>query len=543
MAPALPIPELRDMTSAIYQRVPFLLRLVDRHTSAFLKPADPRWQAFQQTLPIGNGRGANANNVRSSLRTLGLLDDMGLTPLGQEISRLRGRTGLERAKVLLAKRLILERNGWAFCHALEIVGGQGREAIWDFYREAYDPDPPAHYDNITDINKLLVWAGVSTTTFTLNRPAFDAMAGVRLEDLRGIARLKPDTKLCLRALLTLSRTDWHTGKEIQEAASMLVGRAPSVHAMQAHAKELVQADLIEYGHKGVAATAVTAATGVGTAAPPRLARGRTGQWRLKPSGVLDQLTTDFAQVYLAHDPNWDLTAILEKSFSQLWEQLNRAPTIDAQARALELIAGKLCWILGLRRIRVRTPDEVRGIEADVVADRRVPHYQRFLVQCKKQASALGPPIIAKELGTASVLHIENLLFVSTGGFTPSARAFARLSMQQTGRNILMLDEADIEAITSDDASLVSIIRRENDHCRAVRQGNPDEWLPFEMARWLEEIIRLRGLTAKNARRAWNLARDAGAPWEASLFPLFQRIFEESFVDLSAGKAPLRTFGA
>lgn len=542
----IPLPFLRDMTEAIYDRLPALLKLVDRRGLTVLrrKPVSPEYAAFRASLAGAAGSGADPGNVLSSLRTLGLIDAKGLTPLGKEVAAKTRTSQLPAVKATLGKRMLLDQGGWAFCHVLEIAGGQPREELWQLYSELYNPDMAEHLEDLTEFNKFLAWVGVTRRDFSLNRTAFDTITRVRLDDLRGLSKLSSDARLCLRALITLDPSSFHSGKEIQRQAELLVGRAPNVHQMRNLVTELRAAGLIEYRYRTGSTTTATVMTptvagasatvppGATTPTPTASNRGRHGEWKLAAGAVAAQLTRDFALEYLAWEPDWDLAEIVSTSFATLRNRLSTG-TEASQGKALELIAGKLCWRMGLRKVRVARPDEeVAGIEVDVTADRLQPNYQRFLIQCKKWAHKVGPPIIAKELGTASVRKIENLVFLATGGFTPNARSFARQAIQETGRNIYLLDDVDVDLICDSDANLFEVLRRENARCRAIRQGNPEEWLPFEIQWLVPPVIKADSLTEHDAQAAWAKVHDE-ANLHPRLFPLFKRLYETHFNELEA----------
>lgn len=518
MRPNIPIPQLRDMTGAVYDRLPELLRLVRTHGANVLTPANRHWGRFKGSLPLGDGRGANANNIKSSLTTLGLIDAAGLTTLGTAILSQRGAHKDEQIKRLIATRMLRDKHGWAFCYTLDVAGGQGREEIWEFYQEQFDADAPYHLMNITGFNKILQWLGVSDGQFALNKPRFEALLGVRLDQLRGLDGLHPDARLCLRALLTLDRSASHPGKDIQKAAFQLVGRAPNVHAMANHAIAVRDAGFVDYTYPGGDDNAIN--------------RGKHGRWRIRPGGVIDQLTTDFLQIYLSHDTDWDLAHVVQTSFGLLRSRLDSA-NADEAARALEYIAAKFCWRLGLRKIEVRWQSP--GLEVDVIADRLEPNYQRFLVQCKHQASALGPAVMRKELGTAVVSKIENLIFVSTGGYTASARAFRREAMTETGKNILLLDAGDVDRICRNEAALSDVMKRENAFCRAVRGGDAAYWLPLQMQWLLPSAIAADGLTRADGERAWQALRALDVGVELGLKGLFLRLYDDGFDFLLRGE--------
>ena len=252
-------------------------------------------------------------------------------------------------------------------------------------------------------------------------------------------------------------------------------------------------------------------------------------------GAIDALTADFLSIYLAAGSDPDLARIVRTSFADLRRELED-PIEDEAAKALEWFAAKVCWRLGLRTIEVRSLKVVGGIEVDVVADRSLPSYQRYLVQCKRHATRLGPPIIAKELGTATVEKIENILFVSTGGYTPSARAFRRQVMRETGKNILMLDEADVAAICADESRLYGIINRENAFCRAVRTGDDEFWLPLQMQWVVPGLIGDLRLAAGDAEAAWQAFREADPRAPVHLRQAFLDYYAAHFAALRSGEA-------
>jgi hypothetical protein len=141
-----------------------------------------------------------------------------------------------------------------------------------------------------------------------------------------------------------------------------------------------------------------------------------------------------------------------------------------------------------------------------------------------------------------VRKIENLIFVSTGGYTPTARAFRRQAMVETGRNILLLDQDDVDAICTNEGRLEDIIRRENAYCRAVRSDDAGYWLPLQMQWLMPDAIRDLSLTDAEGEKAWQTFREMEQTISSSLKGLFLRVYHERYAELQRGEPFQLTFG-
>lgn len=498
--------QLRDLTIYMYGHFGDLLELARGSGHAF-RPSNPRWRRYKRGLPRGAGRGAAPHNVRAGLQALGVASPTGLTEFGQRLYQ--RRRNQELLKVELGREILLRSGGWAFCHALDVCGGQGRSAIWEFYKEQYDPDMPEHYMNISDFNHFLVWLGVSTPDYRFNRRRFEQITGLGTHDINGLQALSSGARACFRALVALG-PGWKSGRMIRSTAEQQGGDRISVHGMHSIARELSNEGLIRYRHR---------ARGI-------MQRGQHGEWKLRSNGVTRSISEAFLSQLFSIAVNWDLAEALSKPFSRLVREMgSRKP--DLRGRALEQFVAKICWKLGIRNLRFRSRDVIRGMEVDLVGEKTYPTYQRYLVQCKNRSRGpVGPPVISKELGISVVRSIDNLIIASTTGFVEETRAYMHDVIEKTGRNVFLLGDRDIAAISTDENNLFEIIERENRYNMNVRGGEDSYWLKIELSHLLPSRIEVFGWGPDDAKAAWLKLLEEGALKAKPSLSTFETVYRQ-----------------
>lgn len=478
---SVPIIQLRDLTPYMYEHLDVLLELANAGIESF-RPKSPAWKRYVRSIPVGHGRGAAAQNVRNGLHNLGIINADGLTPFGRVLyARRRNQQFLKQE---IAKEALLNRGGWAFCHALDVCAGGGREAIWEFYREQYHPEMPEHRMNISHFNHLLVWLEVSDEQYRFNRGQFQRLCGLSTDAINELLRLSEDARRSCLGLLGLG-PGWHPGRDIRHAVDRQTGKSISVHSMHAIARELQRAGLIDYRQKGQGA----------------LERGQHGEWRVRRTRETRVLTDSFLSKLFQVSVNWDLADALHKPFPRLLQEM-KSENRDRKGRALEQFVAKICWKMGIRSLRFRSRDVIRGIEVDLVGEKLSPTFHRYLVQCKNHKNPIGPSAISKELGVSVIRSIENLIVASTAGFVEETRPYIREVIQKTGRNIFLLDERDISKLCQDENSLFEIVERENHYNRSIRTGEDTFWLEIELGHFLPPRIRQYRWGPQDYAQAW-----------------------------------------
>lgn len=90
------------------------------------------------------------------------------------------------------------------------------------------------------------------------------------------------------------------------------------------------------------------------------------------------------------------------------------------------------------------------------------------MQCKN-TSRVALDDVAKEVGLTHFLKSTVIVIVTTGEIGSEARRYANRIMADSNLAIIMLDRADLEAITSNSSYIMDALRREAEHATALKK--------------------------------------------------------------------------
>lgn len=471
----IPLIRLR-MTFDNYNNLKEILELIHDHGIGILSDSNPNWIELKTSWQRRQQDGLDLGDIRSTLPRLGIIDRNGLTSFGDDLYK--NRNDGDYLKIKLAKKMILDNNGWAYCHILYSLSGKPREDIWELYKETYDSDLQEQFTDISKYNLLLKWLGIAIergNTYEFDLVRFEELIGFSFSEFEQLDQsLSYQSKLCFLSLCRIdpSGNNFHQGKDIREIVEQNYGERLSVHKMQHYATELVNKGLITYRHRG----------------NDDFQRGRVGEWKINVSSDYHRLIGNFLENFFLDKPDWDLKNIVQKSFSEILQEVRHVNT-DIRGHALETFAAKICWVLGIRNIK-RRDTEKKGVELDVTGDKIYPIYTNFLVQCKNYGRNIkvGPPIIAKEIGTASKEKFNNILIFSTTGFTGSSRQYVKEAILSLGINIMLFDDQDLVMIAEDPKNILKILERENRIVKTIRTGDTRYWLSILFSKLLPDLV-------------------------------------------------------
>ena len=180
---------------------------------------------------------------------------------------------------------------------------------------------------------------------------------------------------------------------------------------------------------------------------------------IKPTAklVADLITPLIEQ--LEQQVHTDLRPLLRKPFAKILEDL---PSTDRYVAglALEALAFKLMRLLDMAYVATRLRGQATGgAEVDLVfeSDRLV--FSRWQVQCKN-TSRVSLDDVAKEVGLTHFLKSNVIVMVSTGDIGSEARRYANKIMTDSNLAIVMVDRADVDAITADPPRIIDVFTRE-----------------------------------------------------------------------------------
>jgi site-specific DNA-methyltransferase (cytosine-N4-specific) len=100
-----------------------------------------------------------------------------------------------------------------------------------------------------------------------------------------------------------------------------------------------------------------------------------------------------------------------------------------------------------------------GAEVDLVFESARLVFSRWQVQCKNTAR-VSLDDVAKEVGLTHLLKSNVIVVVSTGDIGPEARRYANKIMADSNLCVVMIDQADLDKIKANAASIVDIFNRE-----------------------------------------------------------------------------------
>ncbi|MFW6030333.1 MAG: restriction endonuclease [Halanaerobiales bacterium] len=460
------------MTENNYEFLPFLLRLAKVNCLQ----ANNRYFTYLRDQMVGK----DFNDIKSTLQKLDIIQGDTLTSYGNFLYLHRHK--IEFLKKQLAQKVLIDKGGWAFCHILSMAPGVNREKIWYLYKEIYDEDLQEVYTDISKYKNFLKWIRILKENGDFDDSKFKEYIGLSIFELDNIySHLHLDTRLCFVALSKLDNSVMHEPKRIRETVELLFNRKLNTHKMDIYRQELENHALIlPKGAHG---------------------RGQSNKWRLSNKGK--RINNKHLQDMFLTDNNLSTIQIFNKSFNELINTVRSSSTHE-KGEALEVFTAKLCWILGMRNIIIRHREDV---EIDVVGEIHFPLYNKILVQCKNQSNSVGPPIIAKELGTASIEKYNSLIMVSYSGFTSETREYIKKAMTYTGINILLFDQEDIDRISSSSSTneeisnVYDIFKRETKLVADIRNSNYSRTTKMQFEMMLYKVTKENSLTENDYSRA------------------------------------------
>jgi hypothetical protein len=450
----------------IYQNLAKFLEFIKDNGFDAISKGNRDWGRFETELKRRGIRGLDVGDIKSTFTQLDIIDGTHLSPFGEQLYTVRKDE--EKLKELLATKMLREKDGWAYCHVLSIMSGRYRDEIAETYQEKYDPDMQEEYTDISKYNIFLEWLGVAKKTgssYIFVQDKFEKLIGFKFKDVEIIDKnLSHNSKLCLLALIRLDSAQHkdYNGKEIRKTVLSLYGDKLSVHSMQLYATELKKIGFISYSHKGRGGD--------------EFIRGSVGEWKLNRSNKeLGRITSELLSKFFLFEASWSLMDVVNKPFKEI---LNDMGTNDIHKKgiSLEQFASKICWVIGLRNIKIRVLEE--GVELDITAHKIYPFFTRFLIQCKNHKTAVGVPVLAKELGIATVEKYNNVMVFSTSDFVSSMRPYVDKAMLSTGINIYLFGKEDIDNIANNPTAIYNIFERENKSVERIREGSEDYWSHF-----------------------------------------------------------------
>jgi hypothetical protein len=397
-------------------------------------------------------RGKLANNCKLGMIAYGVIDRDGrFTPFGERLFDLRGDEAALYEE--LARHILLNLRGMTFVQCLQDMVAAGEEITLDTLRLALE-ERGVHFPrggkHPSMMRLWLAKAGVIVgSRWQVNPIRVRAILGVDPGDFPALARFTPQQRAFLLALANTGVATPQPANEIARLAAATFGvRFPD----KSLPKEVLNA-LIEAGY--IEATKTT----TGRGAKPFLVKPTDKVRAEILAPLLEQLKDQI-------DPK--LLDLLTKSLADILEEIKSADRYVA-GLALEALAFKLMRSLGMDYVATRLrASATGGAEVDLIFHSARLVYSRWQVQCKNTAR-VALDDVAKEVGLTHFIKSTVIVIVTTGEVGAEARRYANKIMADSNLAIVMLDRADLEAITANATYLVDALRREAEHAMTLKK--------------------------------------------------------------------------
>ena len=431
--------------------LPELLEIVGVHQG------DPRTLEANIKAQYFGGHAASsqaklANNCKLGMIAYGIIDrEARFTPFGEKLYGLRE----DKATLYeeLARHILLNLKGMSLVQCLQDMVTAGEEITLDSLRVALG-ERGVHFPrggkHPSMMRLWLAKAGVIIgNRWQVDPIRLRAVLGVDPGEFPALARLTAQQRAFLLALANTGVADAQPANEIARLAAATYGvRFPDKSLPKEVLNALVAAGYIE-----------AKKTTTGRGAKPFLVTP-TPKVRAEIIGpLLDQLR---ARV----DPK--LLDLLTKPLAEILTEIESDDRY-VSGLALEALAFKVMRTLGMEYVATRLRvSQTGGAEVDLVFHSARLVYSRWQVQCKN-TSRVSLDDVAKEVGLTHFLKSSAIVIVTTGQVGGEARRYANKIMADSNLAIVMIDRADLEAVTANAAYIADAFRREAEHAMALKR--------------------------------------------------------------------------
>ena len=447
-------------TLKFYEHLKDYLEFLEEFGYESITSTNSDWKLFKERLLALDVDGWDIADIKSTIRKLNIVKDAEMTPFGKDLLSHKGDENY--LKKSLAKFMLIDQKGWAYCEILKKNPYRNRENIGLLYSEVYDREGfQDEYQDISKYNIFLNWLGVSDVNggkYKLNEIKYNEYLEIRTNDIELLDRnLRLEEKYCLFALIKLNSLEEkpYEVKEIRDFVRQEYNFKIDTHKQNSYGRTLARMGFIEYSYSSQDDTRDNQ-------------RGQRGNWKLKDNDRLNEIILNILKDTIKLDINWSLIDVVNISFEAISEKINSTNDVE-RGIGLEQFASKVCWILGFKNIKLNYME--KGLELDVVAIQEYPFFSKFLIQCKNTHSTTSPTILYKEVGVAFTKKFDNIMLFSTSGFSSNMREVSENVMNKTGINIYLFDKEDIDKIMSTPTFLMKIIERENLRIKEIRDKN------------------------------------------------------------------------
>jgi hypothetical protein len=302
------------------------------------------------------------------------------------------------------------------------------------------------------VNPIRMWlerAGVLKDKWTVEAGRYEELVGTTPAGVSELTAMPLPHRAVMHALATITEPGPHLGSTVRELAELQTpGLAIDLKSFVKKVLDPLQA----------AGWITHSRTTGGSGAKSQLV-APTQQFRDVISDPLTDMVLN--QVHL-QDP-----ASLRRPINDLLAIVDSRASSHKRGQALEGVCIQLLRLMGARFVDWRQRGvETGGAEVDLVAESIGAPY--LFIQVQSKASAItGRDRIDREVGVASSLKSNVILFVTAKRVGPAARRAAAVYMRETNLAILFLDGTDLRGGAP---SVIAAMVREWQAVRSVRAG-------------------------------------------------------------------------
>ena len=418
------------------------------------------WHAFEAAVRAAYfeghktsdyNRGKLANNTKLGMIAYGIIDrDAKLTEFGQELHALKDdETALY---MRLAKHILTNLHGMSLVSCIQDMVAAGEQVNLTTLRDglaARGVHYPSGGKHPSMMRLWLAKAGVFVgSRWQIDPHRIEDILGLNPDEFEVLADFTAEQRAFLRALANAGTTDPQPANEIAKLAAATYG----VKLPEKSLPKLVLNALEEAGY----ITAEKTTTGRG--AKP---------FQVAPTTKLigDVVEPLLEQLKSQTDPK--LLTLLRTPLSAILKELKNSDRYKA-GLALEALAFKVMRLLDMTYVATRLrASQTGGAEVDLVFESARLVFSRWQVQCKNTAR-VALDDVAKEVGLTHFLKSNVIVIVTTGEIGGEARRYANKIMADSNIAIVMLDGADLAAISDSPASIIRAFEREARHAMNLK---------------------------------------------------------------------------
>lgn len=419
------------------------------------------WKSFEDAVRNAYFEGHNtaeynrkklANNTKLGMIAYEIIDrDANLTDFGKELLSLKDDE--IRLFDRLARHILLNLHGMTLVRCIQDMVAAGETVNLTTLREGLATRGLHYPSGGKHPSMMRLWlakAGVFVGgRWQVDPFRIEDILGLNPDEFEVLADFTSEQRAFLRALANTGTTEPQPANEIAKLAATTYG----VKFPEKSLPKLVLNALVDSGYITVEKTTS------GRGAKP---------FQVTPTAKLiaDVVEPLLEQLKGQTDPK--LLKLLRTPLSGILEEIEDNDRYKA-GLALEALAFKIMRLLDITYVATRLrANQTGGAEVDLVFESARLAFSRWQVQCKNTAR-VSLDDVAKEIGLTHFLKSNVVVIATTGEIGGEARRYANKIMADSNLAIVMLDGADLSAISDSPATIIRSFEREARHAMNLKK--------------------------------------------------------------------------